>query len=177
MFAYCLNNPVSYVDPSGRYAFWAYPSDYAGWAGSEIGKFFYEQIEDTPLGKTMSKVANSIFQNLEMSCSIGLGLRFGGTILEVLGIDAGISYDLLHVSANHQGFTAEEKFWEGCDATFLWYNISFSDSLHRAFPHGKWEEEPESNTIDLFSASGYLFGGGSLAISFNLNAFMAEIFG
>ena len=39
MFAYCLNNPVNYVDKNGKLA-----DSYSGWLGDLLGELFYEWI-------------------------------------------------------------------------------------------------------------------------------------
>ena len=117
----------------------------------------------------------SFVYSFEISGGIGMGARIEGNVADALGLDLGLSYDLVHFSLDKNGFRTRQKSWTGIEATTLWYAAGYTESSYRDFSTSEWVVEPASEAITLLSGAGYIFGGGSFSIAFDLNSFLADI--
>ena len=181
MFAYCGNNPVNNVDPLGTCYYnakgqWCHDNwEYLG--GYERKPEPNNHNEKSAL-ETAKQVATSIWNNLEVSGGIGLGLYAEVEVLE-LGISGGIYYNPLYVELTDGTFKIHQEYFSGIAFSLGFVHFGYTESMTRTYTtvnpiitnNGIFGEE----TITLFSVACYPIAGGSFRIGFDLNSFLKEI--
>jgi hypothetical protein len=185
MFAYCNNNPVNRKDSSGTS-----PDDFAGWIGSEIGKWLYQIIATDPDERDISgeltlnaKIKNtgmSVLKNLEASFGVGMGFFGETTVLDLIGV--GIGFYVTNQSILYQdgAWNFGQESYAGVSATLLFLEMGAAESGFR--PNGEeWQQESwtilnnTQEAITILSASAYAGIGGSFSIGFDLNSFLRNL--
>ena len=191
MFAYCNNNPVSNVDPTGHALMqmrfdpdgasgmltpgpWGSGSGVAYAAGA-VSSFSKEEFIEDVVNSKVYQIAEAFVSNVEASVGFGMGLRGSMTVLEWIGLDLGISYDLVSVTLSDGRIYVDQRFWQGLEVDLITIKIDESESGKRAFGSSTWETIPPSDAIDILSGSVYLYAGGSYSISLRANSLFAEL--
>ena len=192
MFAYCNNNPVVYIDPTGKYIdLDLYPNQQAGREFAEWYTNTDESEEDDSgkptLDAKIKRTYKSIFYNIEFSGGAGVGF---GQEFEIVNLGESVEchYDRIAVQYSDGIWRFGERL-----------ELSASVSATQAFEFGIggmdcfrengvpidptcWAlYNDKKTTWTLLSYSNYTcFVGGNIAIGFDLNTFlydMTEIWG
>ena len=190
MFAYCNNNPVNYVDSSGKYSY-SFASDYAGWIGQLFGEWLYEIIttdEDEKdvnglptVNATTKKVFNSVVRNTEISIGIGMGFEGEATVLDVAGVTAGMHGNIAQLEYCDGQWSSTKEMYVGATITVFGNEYGAADSYvfskeTNSFVQSSWLwSNPNIDSITLLGASAYFIAGGSFRIGFDLNSFLYDI--
>ena len=181
MFAYCGNNPVVFVDSSGQF-----PTSLFFRLGQRIGKWLcklavgQDDNEVLSLGEKITQTFKSLVYNLELSAGVGMGLYGETEILDAIGLGAGVYATNLTTCYENGEWMFGNEAYVGISATFLWNEIGAAESVFRP-EGGEWEGDhwvlynDTETSITIFSASAYLFAGGSVRIGFDLNTFLWDV--
>lgn len=192
MFAYCGNNPINRVDPTGR--FW-----------KEVGSFF--KNVGTAIGNGALRFVEATFRSLQIEVGVGygfgasakvgpvkvsasayhdavtIGLKNDSTYTAIKG-SAGVSAQItkkvsigLSTEYEHRFETDSIKTWDGHDTTSApWevYNCpqTLKDPLQFSFPLLKPIEGTLSDSLFIgISIEGHVGVGGHITIGWDLNEF------
>ena len=185
MFAYCNNNPIIYIDPEGACT----KTGYKPWLSVTLEyidcKSVYcptskRYIESDFLRKSLETI-DAIFYNAEIDAGIGLGMFISGSIYDVIGLDFGINYDLIHFSYSQGKVHFMQTYFSGSEGTFLImakFDVH-SDSGSRALPFSKdfgpWQEDVEKNVWTMRGASGYAAIGGQISVGMDVGSLMDDL--
>jgi len=185
MFAYCLNNPILYIDEDGNYAEY-----HARQFGKMLGNWLYDifsanENEKDKNGRPTTKAKikqtlNSVVYNAEISAGIGMGLYSEGTVLDAIGISAGMYVTNYSVVYNNGVWQSGQEAYAGISATFAWFEIGGAESGFR--PNGgDWEGQSwhllndTKETWTIVSAAIFAGPGASVSFGFNLNNFLQDM--
>ena len=184
MFAYCLNNPIILLDPSGTIPFYDDPLQQA------IEEFFkwYNQTDENEtsngkltLAAKLKRTFTSFARNVELSVGLGVGL---GEELEIIGVGESIcaGYDIIAVQYCDGKWDFGQRIFGSLSASFTQIlELGGGFDAFRDFDGNAdfvgwliYNNKRESWT--LLSVSGYpIFLGGNLEIGFDLNQFLYDL--
>lgn len=185
MFAYCLNNPIINVDPSGcctyvGYAPWMSMGDpYIDCKQTDCKTSKY-YIKHKPVRKTV-QVIDAAVRNIEIGFGVGLGLYGGKTILDIIEISGLIRYDLFYIGyADGEPFHYQ-AYYEGAE---VWYSQIIGFDIHssqgiRDNPitgsDFSWREDPAASSMTIYETGAYVVMGGRIRIGFDSISFFEEL--
>jgi hypothetical protein len=183
MFSYCNNNPVNLSDTSGRIPSWFVEQpfepaiyDFIEWYRSS------DENETTSTGQLTvnAKIKQSVqatINNIVVDVGIGLGLFGGFDITEYATIDAGIHYDLIHCTYHYGELDVYQLYCQGIEASMFNVTAGDSETMTRSFFNhpAQWAEDTSHDILPVFGISGYLGGGGTFAIGFDIITFLDDV--
>ena len=193
MYAYCNNNAVNLVDTTGTLPFGIGPMTVAindGGGGISIELSIDVFIRQRRKSKAEEKDSSGNYtlnakiiqttqafeRNFVILMSVGLGLYGGVIATEYASLDAGLYYDLLRIEYSNGILDSYQYFYQGLDGNLLIFNYGFSEERRRPINgKGRWKTIESVETLPVFGIGAYVFGGGSIALGFDLNAFISDI--
>ena len=112
---------------------------------------------------------------------IGLGLYGEANIYDFLGLGVGVQYNLVELNISGGQCSATQSYFLGLQGSILFAdvlpnagesatrNLIFDSSIE------DWQRNGFNTNWTLFSASAYLFAGGSVYVGFDMITFLEEI--
>ena len=174
---------MNFVDYTGRAPSWNY-KDPLDQAIADFVEWYLNSDEEErddegnlTLNAKLKQTVQAVNHNIAFSAGLGLGFYGGIIATEYLSLDAGLHYDVLRVQYYNGNFDAFEYGYQGIEASFLFFSLGDSEERRRAIsnPPNQWQVIESPEVLPVFGVSAYFFGGGSLAVGFDLNSFLYDI--
>ena len=175
MFAYCLNNPVNYIDSEGFVPI--DPSgDIGGWFGEKLAQLFLETLDDE-VKKIAHEKGNAIMNSIEATAGFGLGHYIEVSVWDnALSFTIGCKYDVVSVKYDSGAWNTGQGFYSGMEASLVGlFEAGDSLELYRDDQTRSWEEISSDGYFEILSGGVYFFGGAAFSFGINTNS-LKEIF-
>ena len=188
MFSYCNNNPVMYADPSGKFIdLDLYPNqqsaqEFTEWymhADSDATTSDGELTLEAKLKRSIRAFATSI----EFAIGFGMGFFAGASLEDYASANVGVYNDLVRFQYIDGQFDICQYHYSGYDANIA-YIFSLGDPQIETNTYlddkNEWVAAEQGDVLDLYSASLYLYGGGTIAFNWDfieLGQALKEIWG
>ena len=127
----------------------------------------------------MQGIAQSIVNNLEISCGVGLGLQGSSELIEGMEIGLGVSYDLVNISLVDGQISVLQKSSNGASLSLAFIDILSPDIQYRNMPWDKngnaWYIDTSRDAFTIYEYSIYLYAGFSFSIGFDFISFVKAV--
>lgn len=139
------------------------------------------KIDFKTIADKAGQTAKAVYNSIEVSVGVGLGLLAEADVGDVVGLGLGIKYDLVEVSLNDGAVSANQSYFMGLSGSLAFVDVlqdageSASRKLSFSSPVEEFVPDGYNTNWTIFSTSAYFFAGGSIYIGFDVISFLEEI--
>ena len=177
-----------YADPSGRFIdLDLYPNQHSGQAFTEW--YMHTASGDTTgdgeltLAEKVKRSIRAFATSIEFAIGFGMGFFAGVSFEDYAGANAGAYNDFVRIQYIDGQYDICQYHYSGYDANIA-YIFSLGDPQIETNTYlddkNEWVAVEQGDVLDLYSASIYLYGGGTIAINWDfieLRQVLKEIWG
>ena len=181
IFAYCRNNPINLVDPTGHYSWGEFWNDLKG--GLRLA---------VKVAKKAAQTLGEVATNSKFDLGIGTGFRIGADLASI-GVSGGVRIDGLHVKLDKNRLTAGQDYVAGGSVEIAGYNISQNTGFFHPFscdqypedvknrhsqencPNSEFYELQPVGEITIVSAELYVIIGANFSWTWDVDSFVENV--
>ena len=181
IFAYCRNNPINLVDPTGHYSWGEFWNDLKG--GLRLA---------VKVAKKAAQTLGEVATNSKFDLVIGTGFRIGADLASI-GVSGGVRIDGLHVKLDKNRLTAGQDYVAGGSVEIAGYNISQNTGFFHPFscdqypedvknrhsqencPNSEFYELQPVGEITIVSAELYVIIGANFSWTWDVDSFVENV--